>query len=45
VLIDSYRGEGEPSRRVVGYPPETTHIDLWRYSPVCCSRVIETVFE
>lgn len=45
VLIDSYRGEGEPGRRVIGYPPETAHIDVWRYSPVCCSRVIETVFE
>ena len=45
VLIDSYRGEGEPVRHVIGYPPETAHIDVWRYSPVCCSRVIETVFE
>lgn len=45
VLIDSYRGEGEPSRRVTGYPLETAHIDVWRYSPACCPRVIETVFK
>jgi small subunit ribosomal protein S1 len=45
VLIDSYRGEGEPSRHVIGYPSETAHIDRWRYSPACCPRVIETVFE
>ncbi|MBQ4065806.1 MAG: 30S ribosomal protein S1 [Clostridia bacterium] len=30
VLIDSYRGEGEPCRRVEGYPPGITHVDRWR---------------
>ena len=45
VLIDSYRGEGIPGRRVEGYPPETAHIHAWRYSPPSCPRVIETVFE
>ncbi len=44
VLIDSYRGEGEPSRRVDGYPAAITHVDAWRYSPKDCPRVIETVF-
>ena len=45
VLIDSYRGEGQVHRRVVGYPPETTHIDAWHYSPLSSKRCIETVFE
>ncbi len=45
VLIDSYRGEGEPCRRVEGYPPSVAHLDRWRYSPADCPRVIETVFE
>lgn len=44
VLIDSYRGEGEPRRKVMGYPPDIAHIDVWRYSPADCPRVIETTF-
>lgn len=44
VLIDSYRGEGEPNRRVEGYPSDTVHIDRWLYSPPSCRRRIETVF-
>ncbi len=45
VLIDSYRGEGVPQRRVEGYTTDTTHIDAWRYSPDSCGRIIETVFQ
>jgi predicted RNA-binding protein with RPS1 domain len=45
VLIDSYRGEGKPSRSVMGYSPDITHVDAWRYSPTSCSRIIETVFQ
>ncbi len=44
VLIDSYRGEREPERRVSGYDPSVAHLDRWRYSPISCDRVIETVF-
>ncbi len=25
-------------------PDECAHLDAWRYSPLCCDRVIETVF-
>lgn len=45
VLIDSYRGESQPSRFVCGVDEDTKHIDYWRYSPDECSRVIETEFE
>ncbi|MBE6637374.1 MAG: 30S ribosomal protein S1 [Ruminococcaceae bacterium] len=45
VLIDSYRGECEPSRRVEGYPRSVTHIDRWQYSPAASPRVIETIFQ
>lgn len=45
VLIDSYRGEGEPARKVSGYSDSVSHIDIWQYSPSVCPRVIETVFE
>ena len=27
------------------YFTEAAHIDRWRYSPLCCDRVVETVFE
>lgn len=44
VLIDSYRGEGEPHRIVEGVSEEVKHIDRWQYSPDCCDRRVETVF-
>ncbi len=44
VLIDSYRGEGEPCRSVCGYGSEVLHIDRWVYSPPSCLRRVETVF-
>ncbi len=42
VLIDSFASErnaGEYSY------PDIDRIDYWRYSPVCCDKVIETVFD
>ena len=45
VLIDSCRGETVPPEKVTGYPESTAHIDRWKYSPQCCPRVIETVFD
>ncbi len=44
VLIDSYKGEDEPERKVIGYPESVEHIDRWIYSPSSSQRVIETVF-
>lgn len=43
VLIDSARGKYEQRFNVCH--PETRHIDRWRYSPLGCSRIIESVFE
>lgn len=43
VLIDSARGKHE-QHFSLGYTP-VRHIDRWRYSPLCCSRIIESVFE
>jgi small subunit ribosomal protein S1 len=44
VIIDSYKGEN-----ITKYPPsdiecDLTHIDRWRYSPLSCKKVIESVF-
>ncbi len=44
VIIDSYKGENEPQRAVCGYGDEVSHIDVWRYSPSGCKRVIQTEF-
>ena len=46
VLIDSYKGE--PPRASLPYYIDcgrVRHIDRWRYSPPCASKVIESVFE
>ncbi len=46
VLVDSFEGEKEgmaPLRYFL--PPEVSHIDVWRYSPACCEKTVETVFE
>ena len=45
VLVDSYKGEATASRlRYFVDTERTAHIDRWRYSPLSCGRVIETVF-
>ena len=45
VLIDTYNNENgasKPAKPV--YYIESGHIDKWRYSPLNCGKVIETVF-
>lgn len=45
VLIDTHRAE--QARHELRYyidPAQITHLDRWRYSPACASRVVETVF-
>lgn len=45
VLIDSASGTCSPiKRKYYINTNEVTHIDRWRYSPECCSRVVESVF-
>lgn len=46
VLIDFYKGEA--AKTGFDYFIDTDkvlHIDRWRYSPTCCPRIVETVFE
>ena len=46
VLIDTYRTER--IERHINYFVDVAHrkhIDRWRYSPLCASRVVETVFD
>ena len=45
VLIDSYKGEKRTDvNSSVPVSIDTDHIDLWKYSPDCCSKQIETYF-
>lgn len=45
VLIDSAPSPLPPCKRKYYIDTEKiTHIDKWRYSPECCSRVVETTF-
>ena len=45
VMVDSYKGEATPTRlRYFVDTERTLHIDRWRYSPLSCGRVVETVF-
>lgn len=41
-VIDSFRSERSVTEYVY---PDVDRIDYWRYSPACCDRVIETVFD
>lgn len=45
VVIDPYRGI--PPKRIAKsfLPEDLVHISRWRYSPECCERVVESVFE
>ena len=45
VLIDSGKGEYERTLRYYVDSSKVHHMDYWRYSPDCCSKVIETVFD
>ncbi len=44
VIIDSHKAVSSPTQRV-GIVSQEHHISRWVYSPECCERVIETVFE
>lgn len=46
VIIDSYPSPEppEPPKYYID-PVHTQHLDYWEYSPACCPRLIETVFE
>lgn len=46
VLIDTHRGSVTPTNPEYFINTSSVdHIDRWRYSPECCGRVIETVFD
>ena len=45
VLIDTFEGVQKKPLRYYIDTVRVTHMDRWRYSPDCCNRVIETVFE
>ncbi|MCI8497399.1 MAG: S1 RNA-binding domain-containing protein [Clostridiales bacterium] len=40
IVIDSFDADYPPTPPV--YYVEGNHLDVWRYSPECCSRIIET---
>ncbi len=43
VTVDSYSCES--ANRKLTYFDDCDHIDYWRYSPECCDKIIETVFD
>lgn len=47
VIIDTYSGESRQSTQADFFidTENTKHIDYWRYSPECCERVVETIFD
>ncbi len=47
VIIDTYSGDIRQSTQADFYidTENTKHIDYWRYSPECCERVVETIFD
>ena len=44
VLIDSSKGEADKTLKYYVDTSKVRHMDHWRYSPVFCGKVIETVF-
>lgn len=45
VLIDSYKGEkGIDVNSLIPQSSQQDHLTSWKYSPDCCSKVIETYF-
>ena len=44
VLVDSYVGDVTPQHLKYFYDDKVTHIDYWRYSPDCASKIIESIF-
>ncbi|MDD6800416.1 MAG: S1 RNA-binding domain-containing protein [Firmicutes bacterium] len=45
VLIDTFRGETALSRPLPELPDPGNHISVWRYSPECAPKLIETRFD
>ena len=45
VIVDPYRGIPPKPLPHSFLPEDTLHIHRWRYSPDCCDRVIESVFD
>jgi len=46
VLIDSYKGDPAVSELKYFVDCDATrHMDSWRYSPLCCTKTVETLFE
>ena len=47
VIIDTYSGDGRQRTQADFFidTENTKHIDYWRYSPECCERVVETIFD
>ena len=45
VIVDPYRGIPPKPLPHSFLPEDTLHIHRWRYSPDCCDRVVESVFD
>lgn len=45
VLIDTFKEARHPELRYFVDTTRVTHMNRWQYSPDCCGKVIETVFE
>lgn len=46
VMIDTFRGTAPfPPRKYYIDVAHVTHIDEWHYSPVCCERNVESIFQ
>lgn len=43
VTVDSYSCDSLTPKMT--YFEQREHVDVWRYSPACCDRIIETVFD
>ncbi len=44
VLVDTFRAEKRTEMKRYVDTSKVSHLTRWRYSPACCPRVIETVF-
>lgn len=45
VIVDPYRGIPPKPIPHSFLPPDALHISRWKYSPDCCERVVESVFD
>lgn len=43
IIIDAFDSENSKSPK--NYYLDDMHIDRWRYSPECCNRIVESVFQ